>query len=330
MLLVDTGTLMAALRLVGLDSPVFIFLPVLVVYYSLYVGYVGSLTAATLISLGYALLVQTVETELRLQNIVSFQIPLFYMVALLTGYLSGQRFKELEEKRTLQQLIEVETHTRGVMDLVRRFQQALDPQLVGRDLARLGALIAGVPVCILFRWDSEGDRLVGLASNNVPATIKLGSVEHLSEPLDGTSPGARIMRRETAYIAQSLPAPEDLPEWASPQWAKSLVAVSMSQADATPIGVVYFLHTQPNAPATDTIDYLHVFGSLAGNLLGRIEARPEAERRSARLIGELRRTVEGPGTVPGPPGSTDDPPELHSHRSCQRASDHRWDPCALE
>lgn len=41
MLLIDVGTLLGALQLIGLDSPIFGLLPVVVVYYSLYMGYAG-------------------------------------------------------------------------------------------------------------------------------------------------------------------------------------------------------------------------------------------------------------------------------------------------
>ena len=67
----------------------------------------------------------------------------------------------------------------------------------------------------------------------------------------------------------------------------------MSQANAGPIGVAYFLHTQPDAPVIDAIGPLHVFGSLAGNLLGRIVAHPESGWHSARPTGQLHRNVVG-------------------------------------
>ena len=115
MLMIDVGTIVAALHFIGLDSPVFGLLPVVVVYYSLYLGYAGGIAAATVCTLGYTLLVLGTDDLGENQNLLAIQ-PFFYVVALLVGYTSQHRFRETQERRSLQQLIGAEAHAKSLLD----------------------------------------------------------------------------------------------------------------------------------------------------------------------------------------------------------------------
>jgi DNA-binding winged helix-turn-helix (wHTH) protein len=58
MLLADIGTALATFVVVGFNTSMFIALPVLVIYHSMYLGYFGGLLAATLASAGYLALTE--------------------------------------------------------------------------------------------------------------------------------------------------------------------------------------------------------------------------------------------------------------------------------
>ncbi|MBI4338057.1 MAG: winged helix-turn-helix transcriptional regulator [Chloroflexi bacterium] len=297
MFLVDVGTVLAVLLIVGFDTPVFILLPSVIVYYSLYLGYAGSLIAATVASLGYAA-VANILGRAELRDALSIQVPFFYVVALLTGYLSSQRLREREEKRSLQQVIGAETHARGMLEIASRLIQNLDPATVAQDLARMGALTAGTPLCVFLRAETEGRRLVGLASNTPLEPHGLPSVASISEPLGGTSPGARIVQGQATFVlwnAGKGTSEQQLPPWMPPGTVKELAAVGLPNLDGAVQGVMYFLNVESSGALESKVEELRQFASLAAGVFQRLTLPPQVEAHGTRLVGELQQTVKSMG-----------------------------------
>ena len=294
MLVADTVTLLAALAIIGLTSPVFIFLPVLVVYYSLYLGYAGSLTAATLSSLGYAFLGRVLNEGEGFGDIVSIQVPAFYLIALLTGYLSSQRLREREEKRALQHVIETETSTRGMLDLARRMQDALDPGAIAGDLAHLGARLARAPLCAIYRVEGGTHQLVGLAAEGTPEGTALSEVAQRLEPLREVAEAERLATLAQPYTYSPQVRYNGLLPLSSGGGEANLLALPIPTPEGTVYGVVYFLGTRAE-PEEEDMEGLQGFAQHAGSLLGRLEVFPQAQRQSARVVSDLRLTLQNLG-----------------------------------
>ncbi|MBI2935536.1 MAG: winged helix-turn-helix transcriptional regulator [Chloroflexi bacterium] len=297
MLLADTGTVLAALYVIGFDTPVFIFLPMIIVYYSLYMGYVGSIIAATVVSLGYSLLTTTVGPEPALLNVVSIQLPFFFVVAIMTGYLSRQRLQEREEKRALQQFVEAETHARGVVDLTATLLKNLQPAVIAGDLTRLGALTSGAPFCLLLLVDKEQGRLSGLASNRPLSPLGVSEPRLLEEPLSAPSPGAKIARGEVSWALweRGKNGEADLPPWLGPGAVQELAAVAVPKSDGTVQGVLYCMNSDASGMLAPRMEAIREFAALAADVLERISVAPLVEERGTRLLGELRQTVKSMG-----------------------------------
>ena len=295
MLVVDCATLLTSLALIGLSSPVFIFLPVLVVYYSLYAGYAGSLTAATFVSLGYGFLATFLDEGEGLSEIVSVQIPAFYMIALLTGYLSAQRLMEREEKRTLQHVMETESSTRGMLELARKMQEALDPGAVAGDLARLGAQLARSQLCALYRTEGDAHHLVGLAASGTPPDTELREVAEGIEPLVALADVDRLVGGETPYTYSTGVRLSGLIPQAEEGWEADLLALPLQPGGAPLHGVVLLLGGDLQPSEDGDLGSLGVFAAYAGDLLSRLDVFPQAERRTARVVSELRLTLQNLG-----------------------------------
>ena len=100
MLLADVGTVLVTFAFVGFSTSnfqaLFMVLPLLVVYHSMYLGYLGGLLTATLASVGYAglikyaSLIKWLEGDLNTDPIYAIQIPMLYLIALMAGYLAAR------------------------------------------------------------------------------------------------------------------------------------------------------------------------------------------------------------------------------------------------
>ncbi|MEC9140304.1 MAG: response regulator transcription factor [Chloroflexota bacterium] len=101
MLLADVVAVLVAFAVVGFSTSnfeaLFIVLPLLVIYHSMYLGYLGGLLTATLASVGYAGLIEYanlitwLEVGIDTDPIYVIQIPMLYVIALMTGYLATRR-----------------------------------------------------------------------------------------------------------------------------------------------------------------------------------------------------------------------------------------------
>ncbi|MQG75762.1 MAG: winged helix-turn-helix transcriptional regulator [SAR202 cluster bacterium] len=112
MLLADVGAALATFLVVGFNSSMFIALPVLVIYHSMYLGYVGGLVTATLSSAGYAALTEWKVDAADMDPIYAIQIPFLYLIALMAGYLAARRIGSPAEREALLGFMDREARTR--------------------------------------------------------------------------------------------------------------------------------------------------------------------------------------------------------------------------
>lgn len=294
MMAVDSTAVLAAPALIGPDSPAFMLVPLVIVYHALYLGYVGSLTTATIASLGYAILAQTVFPNASIRDLVSIQVPLFFMAALLTGYLAAQRTRERQEKLALQRVIETEALAREMLEMTSSILKSLDPRGVANDLARLGAATAGAPFCAIFRADSQS-RSLELLGSNFPLDDGRdnGNDEGaFREPLQGETPGAQAVRGRKGIVAWNAGDSRPLPDWAARTEARSVLAVPIPSLNGDAVGALYVLDTAADSPAAGRAKELEHFTHAVGDLIQRLHFFPRAEERGTQMLTRMRQSVE--------------------------------------
>ena len=296
MMAVDTTAVLTAPALIGPDSPAFILVPMVIVYHALYLGYVGSLTTATIASLGYALLARTVfpSADSAIRDLVSIQVPLFFMAALLTGYLSAQRARERQEKLALQRVIETEARAREMLEMTSSILKSLDPRAVADDLARLGAATSGAPYCAILEVDRPRRALELLGSNFRAGAQKAHNGEgagSLRESLSSDTPGARAVRAGKGPVTWQA-GENSLPSWAAHLNIQSGMAIPIPAANGVMVGAVYVVDTESPTPALEKTRELEHFAKTAGDLIERLRLVPRTEEKGAVLLNRLRQSVE--------------------------------------
>ena len=297
MLLVDVGTVIVALHLIGLNSPLFGLLPIVVVYYSVYLGYIGGIATASASAAGYTGLVLAKDQVQEMENLLVIQ-PFFYVLALLVGYISQQRFQESEERRALQQLIGAEVHAKSLLDLAQALNRAMDPVAIFNDVARMGSLVARVPLCIIFMHDRGRDVLVYRGSNLDSVFSGTGDREDLTVPLEAdVFPASAWMGERIAYLDEPVGSRRGFPKWLGKLEVGGALASPLTN-DGEKIGVISFLATG-DAPDIEkgTEEAVIAFSEVAGRILGKVELSSQAERRSRRVAADLQRSIEMAGRL---------------------------------
>ena len=295
MLLIDVGTVIGALHITDLDSPIFGLLPIVVVYYSLYLGYAGGIAAATLSTGGYTGLVLATRQVGEMGSILAIQ-PFFYVLALLVGYITQQRFRESEERQSLQQLISAEANARSLLDLAQALNRVIDPLATANDMARVGALVARVPACIIFRHDPERDVLVYQGSN-LPQGQPIATGG--DEPLQALGPDSFLYSAWTSgkntYLDGQGGEGSEAPRWLKGIDAHCALACPLT-SQGEKIGVICFIATGDTPDfSEETVHVVESFTEVAGRILGSTQLYSQAERRSRRVASDLQQSIETAG-----------------------------------
>src|SRR5204863_9563857 len=119
-------------------------------------------------------------------NIITVQVPFFFILAMLAGYLGQQRFREREERFILQQLVDTELKARGLVENVKQLDEKLTMHGVAADIVNSVPRILGIPYCALLMPDTPKQNLVLLASNMPKESGLLAS--DIKEHLDSLTP----------------------------------------------------------------------------------------------------------------------------------------------
>lgn len=128
MILVDAAALLIAMHLAGgLQSNIFILFPVFVIFYAIHSDYSSSFFAATVISFalaGYAFFAE--PRDFSAGKIVALQIPSFFLLAYFSGFLARRTTREREKREALQELIRIESGTKGLREIVQVMERGLE------------------------------------------------------------------------------------------------------------------------------------------------------------------------------------------------------------
>ena len=137
MLLADTGAALATFVVVGFNTSMFIALPVLVVYHTMYLGYFSGLLTATLASGGYAALTEWSDDIANTDLVYAIQIPILFLIAIMAGYLAARRVVSPAEREALLNFMDREAHARTI---------PTDEQPVTEDVPTVDSLVQALQV----------------------------------------------------------------------------------------------------------------------------------------------------------------------------------------
>lgn len=275
MILVDALALGCGLYLAGLTNPIFILLPLLIIYYSIFFGYSSSLVAATVFSLTYISVGVFTGEARELGSEMAAQVSFLYILSFLGGYLSKRRLEERLEKEELQELVRAESHARELLEMMGRLQAAWDrdtalTRLLEHSVAFFRSLL-GLPYCIIALF--ENGKLVAKKSN-----LKL-SREYLEDAFSKRIEREGGVRLESRY----------LPLWARESYIRTLVGIPL-RVGGNMIGIIYACDTSPHPyPEEEKLELAWRYGELVGQALIASQLRDMERLRQA--VSELEGAV---------------------------------------
>lgn len=286
MMTADMATALSALYLFGTGTVLFALVPAMIAYYAIYLGYYGSLPAAVMGAFGYIGISQAVDGQIS--EIIAVQVPFFFILALLSGYLGQQRFREREERFILQQLMDAEVKGKGLVETVKRLDEGLTLSTVARDIVKGAEGVTGMPSCILLSTDGDKQRLT-IISSNVEGIDATGQ-----EQLGGNTAAAITFDKTGEVFVWSSTAPE-IPPWLSKRGFRTIVSCSIPGSTADPIAAVYLLDINPREITAETVNSIKSFAIAAGRTLQNAILYTEAQAKSKRFLSDLEQAISSLG-----------------------------------
>lgn len=269
-----------------IGSPLFALFPALILYYSIHLGYATSLAAATASSLAYsAVALVTGEAE-SFGAFLGFQVPLFYLLAFMGGFLAQKRFEERREKESLQEAVGLERGARTLLEVTKALSNTLEMESVLQRVLSSSLGLPGAEAGIVAVRRKEDGRLTVRASSLMARDLGAKEIAQVLESPEKGSPSLLALETLDPQPVRDLQRDgAHLPSWLRALPHRSLLVAPLVHQERA-VGVLYLLGQEFGA---DTISKAKTLGELAGMALFNALVYEESQNR----VSHLREEFEG-------------------------------------
>lgn len=171
MILLDIGFITLALYFTGgVESILFTLFPISIMYSAVSLGYVGSFVAATAVTLCYGLLLVKTGTPASISGFLPLQMPFFYLLAGLSGY-----------------VVQLERGAKEILKVTRDLSSSLNREEILPRVAAVASQVTGLSRCLFALMDEERGSITAEATNLPASASGLEEIRELVAPLrDGS------------------------------------------------------------------------------------------------------------------------------------------------
>ena len=276
---------------------VIVLFPLTVPFYALFGAYNTAFFAATalLVSLAVA---QTVSGRPLTNPAFLTQIPLFYLLAALSGYLAQGRIRRLEEQDALQRLVRLENGARSLSGAVRTIQEAADLSLMLQELVRTAPGLTGLPECLISLLDRKSGALVSRATTTDISRFGVDRLDYLVEwPRDGSLTNDVLASHQPIALREAGDGNLRLPPWAERLNVQAALAVPMTSRGVD-VGVLFFYGVPTGYAFTDhEVTLAQTFADIVALVAVNAQFYEDVQVTIAATLSELR-PVLAPSQAP--------------------------------
>jgi DNA-binding winged helix-turn-helix (wHTH) protein len=218
---------------------VIVLFPLTVPFYAVFGAYNTGFFAATALLVTLAVS-QTASGRPLTNPAFLTQIPLFYLLAALSGYLAQGRIRRLEEQEALQRLVRLENGARSLSGAVRTIQEAADLSLMLQELVESAPDLTGLPECLISLLDRKSGALVSRAATTDISRLGVDRLDYVVEwPRDNSLSEEVLASHQPIALREITNESLTLPPWAERLKVEAVLAVPMASREVD-AGVVFF------------------------------------------------------------------------------------------
>jgi len=293
MIVVDIAAVSLGLLLGGrIGTALFVLFPALILYYSIHLGYASSLASATLASLAYPGITFMTGEAQQLGAFVSFQVPLFYLLAIMGGFIAQKRLEERRQRESLQETIGLERGARSLLDVTKALSSTLEIDVVLDRILASAISLAGMEAGMVALLQRASGVLEVRASTLKPEDLGLKDFGRTAEaPEAGSLTRIALETLQPQFTDDAEKEAQALPRWLKGLPYRSLLILPVVNQGRA-LGVLYLLGQSLKSDCLATASGL---SDLAGIALSNASLYEESQARVSNLkeqFGDLVGRVE--------------------------------------
>lgn len=276
----------------GVRSYIFVLLPLLVIYYSMFFGYTSSLISATIFSSGYVITAVLKGDYITQTPYIAFQVIFLYMAALLSGYLSRRRLQEMKEKEAFQEALHLENQARNLLDIARRLSSSRDVELILGQIVKDATRLFKVSGCLIALYDRDKTTLVTKAGSLNPGEMDVSGLGELTLPGARNSGIGDILEGDKPVLLMNLAQNKiRLPPWIKKIGEKGLLLVPL-KTEEEKIGLV-FLFEKLNSSVfnEEQIRLAEGYAEIVSRALADSILHQESQQKIEQMAEDLKNAV---------------------------------------
>jgi len=293
MILIDAVVVNLGLYLAGgVRSYIFVLLPLLVIYYSMYFGYASSLFSATIFSTAYVVTAILTGDYITQTPYIAFQVIFLYLAALLSGYLSRRRLQEMKEKEELQEALHLESQARNLLDIARRLGSSRDVERILDQMVKDATGLFKVKGCLISLYDKDKANLLVRAGSLNPSEMGVSSLGELALNHEKDGAISDLLAADRPVMLMNLSHDKvKLPAWIKKIGEKGLLLVPL-KADNDKIGFV-FLFEKLNASVfnEDQIRLAEGYAEIVSRALADSVLHRESQQKIEQMAEDLKNAI---------------------------------------
>ena len=292
MIVVDTAALTSMLFVTRtVNTTLIVLFPLFIIYYSIHLGYAGSFLAATLATVGLVTFGLLQGINGGLDKILVVQVVLFYIIATFSGYLGHKSIRQETEKEALQELLNVESGARSLLDVARTLNSTLDLDLLLQDISDLAPRITGFSKCVAMLVNEDTGVLIGKATNLEITELGVDRIEDLIDVPLASSLAMRAWESNAPVAFSNKEENEDgIP--ASRNLGDGIILAIPLVSGGKRVGIIYAFEGRRGYALTEAAMQLAKgYGDLSAMAIANAKLYGEAQDRITSLVKQLEATV---------------------------------------
>jgi DNA-binding winged helix-turn-helix (wHTH) protein len=273
------------------SSLIMVLYPLMVPFYAVYAGYGSAFFTATLMLFVFAV-TQWGGGRIPVNGVQLSQIPLYYLLAALTGYMAQGRLRRLEEQESLQRLVRLENEARSLSGAVRTIQESADLSIMLQDMVDAAPTLTGLPDCLVGLLDRKSGALVTRAATTDSARLGVDRLDYLVEwPREGSLTDEVMALHEPVAVRAVGEDAQRLPQWANKLHLQAMLAVPLNNRGVD-IGVMYFYGVAGGyAFSAREISLAQTFSDIVAQVAVNAQLYEDVQVTIASVMSDLRPVV---------------------------------------
>jgi GAF domain-containing protein len=308
MILLDIGFITLALYFTGgVESILFTLFPISIMYSAVSLGYLGSFVAATAVTLCYGLLLVKTGTPASISGFLPLQMPFFYLLAGLSGYVVQMENLQRQQARTLREMLQLERGAKEILRVTRDLNSSLNREEILPRVATVACQVTGLSRCLFALMDEERGFITAEATNLPASSSGLEAIRELVGPLRDGSVSQIAMQTGKPVVVENARADSRMPPGLLPRLnVGSFLLLPLYHQDSF-LGVMYLDDGEKKHSFGDTeIRVAQSFAEQAAIAIINARRHSEAQEQIQNLLAEMRSLAQK-STAPQRPAR---PPDL--------------------